>query len=198
MTVVGITGGIGSGKSVVCEVFRRLGIPVYQADAEAKKLYELPEVMEDVKKKFGPGYFHSSGELNRKKFAVLVFNDEASLEKINSIIHPFVKKNFREWKKRHSGSPYVLKEAAILFESGTDKGCDKIITVTAPVALRIERVMNRDERSRAEIEQIIFRQWPDEEKIKRSDFVIVNDESRLVLPQVLKVHESLLKLQSHQ
>jgi len=193
MMVVGITGGIGSGKSIVCMIFRELGIPVYEADAEAKKLYDIPEVIEEVKKTFGTEYFNAYA-LDKKKFASLVFKDVQALKKINSIIHPFVKKNFREWKNRHKEKPYVLKEAAILFESGTDKGCDKIITVTAPESLRKQRVMLRDQRTEKQVEEIIRMQWSDEEKIKRSDFVIVNDETKLVLPQVLKIHNAIIGL----
>ncbi|CAN5470917.1 dephospho-CoA kinase [soil metagenome] len=195
MMVIGITGGIGSGKSIVCTLFQSFGIPVYEADVEAKKMYDLPEVIAEVKNTFGEKYFSASSELDRKKFAEFVFNDEAALKKINSIIHPHVKKNFRDWKKLHNESPYILKEAAILFESGSDKGCDKIITVTAPVELRIQRVLDRDKRSKAQIEKIIQKQWSDEEKIKRSDFVIVNDETKLVLPQVMRIHETLLKVE---
>jgi len=196
MMVVGITGGIGSGKSIVCSVFNALGIPVYDADTEAKKLYEIPEVIEEVKKTFGGKFFTASGDLDKKKFAGLVFSDEVSLKKINAIIHPFVKKNFKIWKKANGGNPYMLKEAAILFESGTNKGCDKVITVTAPEALRIQRILARDNRTREQVEKIIQHQWNDAEKIKRSDFVIENDELHLVLPQVLKIHEELLKLKT--
>jgi dephospho-CoA kinase len=194
MKVIGITGGIGSGKTIVCDIFRKLGIPVYEADAEAKKLYAIPEVQDEVKKTFGNQYFTGDGNLDRKKFAELVFNNAAALKQINAIIHPFVKKNFREWKKDHAQKPYVLKEAAILFESGTDKGCDKIIVVTAPEQLRIERVMQRDKRSREEVLGIISRQMSDEEKIKKADFVIVNDNKRLVIPEVLKIHQELSNL----
>jgi len=193
MTVVGITGGIGSGKSVICSIFHAFGIPAYDADSEAKKLYDLPEVIAEVKNAFGEKYFSTTGELDKKKFAELVFNDSAALKKINSIIHPYVKKNFRDWKKQYNDKPYVLKEAAILFESGSGKGCDKVITVTAPVELRMQRVLQRDKRSKAQIEKIIQQQWTDEEKIRRSDFVIVNDETKLVLPQVLKIHEALMR-----
>jgi dephospho-CoA kinase len=192
MMVVGITGGIGSGKSIVCSVFRALGIPVYEADSEAKKLYERAEVIAEIKKQFGAGYFSASGELDKKKFAELVFSDEASLKKINAVIHPLVKKSFREWKREQEGKPYVLKEAAILFESGTSKGCDKVITVSAPEDLRLRRTMQRDSRTKEEVEKIIRSQWSDEEKIRRSDYVIVNDEVKLVLPQVLSVHSALL------
>ena len=192
MKVIGITGGIGSGKSVVCGVFSVLGVPVYDADSEAKKLYDLAEVTEQVKKEFGKIYFSASGELDKKKFADFVFRDAAALKKINGIIHPFVKKNFNAWKKNHAGKPYVLKEAAILFESGTDKGCDKVIAVTAPAELRIQRVMSRDQRMRQQVEQIISKQMPDEEKIKRADFVLVNDETSLLLPEIQKLHERLM------
>lgn len=193
MKVVGITGGIGSGKSIVCDVFRQLGIPVYEADTEAKKLYDLPEVMDKVKEKFGADFF-KDGILDRKKLAGRIFKDKEALEAVNRILHPLVKKHFNNWKKQFAGKPYVLKEAAILFESGTDKGCDKIITVTAPEVIRLQRVMARDKRSREEVEEIMKRQWPDEEKIKRSDFVIVNDGQSLILPEVLRIHGEMLKV----
>jgi len=192
MMVVGITGGIGSGKSIVSMIFHGLGIPVYEADTEAKKLYDLPEVISEVKKTFGTEYF-TAGGLDKKKFAELVFKNADALKKINSIIHPYVKKNFREWKNKFKDKPYVLKEAAILFESSTDKGCDKIIVVTAPETLRRQRVMQRDRRTEKQVDEIIRSQWKDEEKIKRADFVILNDETKLVLPQVLKIHESMIK-----
>jgi dephospho-CoA kinase len=190
MMVIGITGGIGSGKTIVSTIFRELGIPVYDADSEAKKLYDLPEVIAEVKSAFGNNYFNAAG-LDKKKFAEYVFKDDNALKKINAIIHPHVKKKFREWKNKFRDKPYVLKEAAILFESGTDKGCDKIIVVTAPVSLRKQRVMLRDQRTEKQIDEIIMKQWSDEEKIRRADFVIVNDETKLVLAQVLKIHESL-------
>ena len=193
MKVVGITGGIGSGKTIVCDIFRELGVPVYEADAEAKRLYDLPEVMEKVKEKFGEDFFQD-GAVDRKKLAGKIFKDPEALKTINSILHPQVKKHFNNWKKQFAGKPYVLKEAAILFESGTDKGCDKIITVTAPEAIRIQRVTARDKRSQKEVEEIMNRQWPDEEKIKRSDFVIVNDGESLILPEVLRIHGELLKV----
>src|SRR5258707_163179 len=155
---VGITGGIGSGKSIVCAIFRQFGVPVYEADVEAKKLYDVPEVVMEVKRVFGEKYFSSEGILDKNKFANAVFSDDKALKKINQIIHPFVKKQFKEWKKKHVGQPYVIKEAAILFESESNKGCDRIITVTAPVETRIQRVTERDHRSREQIEKIISRQ----------------------------------------
>src|SRR5205823_775273 len=152
---VGITGGIGSGKTLVCNIFRQFSVPVYDADTEAKKLYDLPEVVAAVKKEFGEKYFTTDNQLDKKKFAGFVFSDADSLKKINKIIHPFIKKQFSEWKKQHKAQTYIIKEAAILFESSSDKGCDKIITITAPVELRIQRVIDRDHRSRAQIEKII-------------------------------------------
>jgi dephospho-CoA kinase len=195
MMVVGITGGIGSGKTIVCGVFRQLGVPVYEADAETKKLYNTqPEIADRIKKEFTDVVFDKSEKLDKQKLATLVFKDESALKKLNEIVHPFVISHFEEWVKLHKTSSYVLKEAAILFESGTDQGCDRIITVSAPVELRIQRTMMRDKRTKQEVEQIIQQQWSDEEKIKRSDFVIVNNELQLVIPQVLEVHTKLLLL----
>ena len=145
----------------------------------------------ELKKVFGGHYFSKSGELDKRKFADLIFNDETALQKINDIVHPYVKKSFREWRKAHNDKPYVLKEAAILFESGSDKGCDKVITVTAPLDIRQQRVMLRDQRTADQVKRIMDRQWSDAEKIRRSDFVIVNDESRLVLQQVIEIHRQL-------
>src|SRR6185503_18428160 len=149
MMTVGITGGIGSGKTTICKVFMQLGIPVFDADTEARKLYGLPEVAEEVKKKIG-GEIYSFGKLNTEKFAALIFGNAQALASVNAMIHPFVRKQFKEWKRKFRNTPYVLKEAAILFESGASSGCDKIITVTAPVSLRAERAMDRDKRSRAQ------------------------------------------------
>jgi len=192
---VGITGGIGSGKTIVCKIFRQLGIPVYEADAEAKKIYdEEPEVLEKIKNEISEDVFGKKGQLDKQKLAALVFADEEALQKLNRLVHPFVIRHFETWKQRYKESPYILKEAAILFESGTDKGCDKIITVSSPVELRIQRAVKRDKRTLQETEQIVQKQWSDEEKIKRSDFVIVNDEQQLVIPQVLEIHAKLLDL----
>ncbi len=195
MMNIGITGGIGSGKSVVCNIFRQLGIPVYEADSEAKKLYDTEsEIIERIKKEISEEVFDKKGKVDKQKLSALVFGDDASLKKLNKIVHPYVIRHFEEWLKLHNMAPYILKEAAILFESGTDKGCDKIITVTAPVELRIQRTMQRDKRSKEEVEQIVEKQWSDDEKIKRSDFVIVNDEQQMVIPQVLEIHAKLLSL----
>ena len=194
MKVVGITGGIGSGKSIVSMVFRQLGIPVYDSDAEAKLLYDkFPELRDAVRKQIAEEAFDSNGKLDRKKLAEIVFQFPEKLEILNQLVHPLVKKDFQNWVQKHPEAAYVVKEAAILFESGAYSDCYKVITVVAPPELRVQRVRERDRKTKAEIEAIMDRQSGDEEKIKRSDFVIQNDEKELILPQVLAIHESLSK-----
>jgi dephospho-CoA kinase len=194
MMIIGITGGIGSGKTIVCNVFKLLGIPVYEADQQAKNLYEIiPELTERISTELSPDLLDKKGNLNKQKLAALVFDDEVKLQKLNKIVHPYVIRHFEEWCNEQQAL-YVLKEAAILFESGTNKGCDKIITVTAPVDMRIQRAVQRDKRTKEAVDKIIQQQWTDEEKINRSDYVIVNDEQQLVIPQVISIHEKILAL----
>ncbi|MCX6292452.1 MAG: dephospho-CoA kinase [Bacteroidetes bacterium] len=193
MKIIGITGGIGSGKSVACKVFRQLGIPVYDADLEAKKLYEtVPELAARIRKEFSEDVFDKKGKVDRQKLSEIIFNDSNALKKLNKIVHPYVLKNFEEWVLKQTEVPYVIKEAAILFESGADAGCDHIITVTAPAELRMQRILQRDKRSKSEVELIMQKQWSEEEKIKHSDFVITNDEKQMLIPQVLEIHAQLL------
>jgi dephospho-CoA kinase len=191
MKIVGITGGIGSGKSTVCRIFSALGIPVFNADEEAKTLYADRNVREQVTALLGPGAY-KDGRLDRAAVAKKVFSDKQLLSRLNAIIHPAVQHRFAEWCKGFSASPYVLKEAAILFESGTDKDTDAVITVVAPKAVKVARVMQRDQVSSEEVEKRMKSQWSDEEKTGRSAFVIHNDEQQLLIPQVLKVHQALL------
>lgn len=193
MKIVGITGGIGSGKSVVCKVFEQLKIPVYNADSAAKLLYDkFPELKQSIKELISEEAIDKNGNVNRKKLAEIVFNDNEKLAELNKLVHPLVKTDFKNWVDAQKGFPYVIKEAAILFESGSNKDCDFVISVISPMELRIERIRQRDKKSKAEIESIITRQLTDEELIKRSDFVIYNDEKQMVIPQVLKVHGSLM------
>lgn len=188
MKKVGITGGIGSGKSTVCKVFELLGIPVYYADDEAKKLLDFDvEIKSKLQSIFGNSILNDQGGIDRKKIATIVFNDKQKLEQLNSVIHPAVATHFVNWCKLHSSASFIIKEAAILFESNAYKQVDKIITVVAPLELKIERVIKRDLASREEVLKRIANQMSDEEKIKRSDFVIVNDEQILVIPQVLDI-----------
>ena len=194
MIRIGITGGIGSGKSTVCKVFELLRIPVYYADDEGKKILDSPEVKERIIKIFGDVVLAKDKTVDRKKMADLVFNNKENLEKLNSIIHPAVGAHFEEWLETYKDHAYVIKEAAILFESGAYKQVDKVITVTAPIELKIKRAMHRNKITREEVEKRMQNQLSDEEKIKRSQYSIINDEEQLIIPQILEIHKALKSL----
>lgn len=191
---VGITGGIGSGKSLVCRIFLGLGAPVYDADSHAKKLMTTDGILiSNIKKEFGDLSYNTDGSLNRKHLSATVFNDTGKLEKLNSLVHPRVAHDYEQWVLRHGHHPYVLKEAALLYETGSYQQLDKIVVVTAPDELRIERVVRRDpQRSKEQVKAIIEQQMPQVEKVKRADFVVVNDETTLLVPQVLDLHAVFL------
>lgn len=192
MLKVGLTGGIGSGKTVVSDIFKRLGVQVYDADMEARILTNTSEEIKgEIKKYFGSKVFLNDGSLDRPGLALLVFSDEKKLSHLNSIIHPFVKKHFDDWLQNHNKGKYIIKEAAILFESESDKGLDKVITVTAPEEIKIRRVIERDNTSEERVRNVMKNQLSDEELVKRSDFIITNDGNTLVIPQVLKLHALL-------
>jgi dephospho-CoA kinase len=188
---IGITGGIGSGKSLVCRIFHVLGVPVYDADSRAKKLMTTDGILiNQIKKEFGTLSYYEDGTLNRELLGKNVFNNPEMLAKLNSLVHPRVALDYNQWTQEQSGVKYCLKEAALLFEAGSYQSLDKIIVVAAPDELRIKRVLQRDRhRNRADVEKIINNQMPQEEKIKKADFVINNNETELVVPQVLKLHE---------
>lgn len=171
--IIGLTGGIGSGKSSIAQHIESLGVPVYIADTEAKKILEAEKVIAKVVALFGDEIL-DKGKIDKKKIAALVFQDSEKLKKYNNIIHPEVFLHFQDWVKQHENFPIVVKEAAILFESGSYKDCDKIILVTAPKEIRIERVMKRDSVSREAVEQRMAYQWEDDEKKKLSDYIIEN------------------------
>ncbi len=190
--IIGLTGGIGSGKSTVGKVFYELGIPVYNADTEANKLINSsPEIIRKLKKTFGEDIYDKKNNLERKKLANIIFNDKKMLNKVNSIVHPAVKKDFLKWVSEQT-SKYVIKEAAILFESGSYKEVDKIITVIAPKNIKILRVCKRDCVSIEKVEERIKNQMPDNLKVLKSNYVIYNDEIRLVLPQIIKIHNKII------
>ncbi|OQX81170.1 MAG: dephospho-CoA kinase [Bacteroidetes bacterium 4484_249] len=191
---VGLTGNIGSGKSVVAEIFRILGVPVYHADLEAKKFLDNKNVQLEIKKRFGSAVFDNN-LINRKKLAEIVFKNPEALSFLNSLIHPLVRQDLQLWIEKHSGFAYVVYEAAILFESGFYKNFDKIITVTSPLELSIKRVMKRDGIKREDVQIRIKNQWEQDKKIELSDFIINNDESQLILPQVLKINKKLTENQ---
>jgi dephospho-CoA kinase len=194
MIIVGVTGGIGSGKTVVCEVYRHLGVPVYEADKAAHRLYEDQMLIDKITGVAGKEILDKSGKINRKKLGEIVFAEETKLNEINAIVHPAVRNDFKEWIDKHKGYHYVIEEAAILFESGAYKQCDKTISISSPVELRIARIRERDHKSKGEIEQIISRQMSEEERNNLADFVIYNDEKQMVIPQVLTLHSQLMKL----
>ncbi len=192
MIKVGITGGIGSGKTTVCKVFELLGIPVFYSDEESKQLlYNDLGLSGKITKAFGNAVIGDLGKVDRKKLGILVFNDKEKLQQLNAILHPAVAIRFDEWVQQNSHHKYILKEAAILFESGANKQVDTVITVTAPIALKIKRAIHRDNLTSEQVEQRMKNQLSDEEKIKLSEFVIYNDEEQLIIPQVLKIHSLL-------
>ena len=184
MLKIGITGGMGSGKSTVAKVFETLGIPVYYADDAAKRiLNENEELREQIINHFGQDTYNENG-LNRSYLASIVFNDREKLDLLNSLTHPLTIADANAWFEKQK-APYAIKEAALLFESGAAEGIDYIIGVDAPRAIRIKRIMQRDQLSAIEIEKRLAKQLQDEIKMKLCDFVIKNDERQLVIPQVL-------------
>ena len=187
MLRIGLTGGIGCGKSVVAKVFETLGIPVYYADDAAKNLMNADkELKAAIIKNFGEGSY-TNGELDRKYIAGIVFNDKEKLELLNALTHPATIRDAVEWIKKQS-SAYIIKEAALLFESGANKNLDHVIGVDAPLPLRIKRVMARDGISETEVMKRINRQMDEKKKMDLCDFVIINDEQQLVIPQVMELH----------
>ena len=194
MLRIGLTGGIGSGKSTVAKIFEVLGIPVYYADEEAKRLMnEDPELIEEIIRHFGEKAYNSSG-LDRSYLAKIVFNDAEKLRLLNSLTHPRTISHAESWISEQS-SAYIIKEAALLFESGAYKQLDKIIGVSAPLELRISRVMERDGSTKEDVLKRISRQMNEDEKLSRCDFIINNDETDDIVPQVLKLHEQFSGVQ---
>lgn len=194
MIKVGVTGGIGSGKTLVCQIIRSLGYRVYNADLAAKNLTNSdPRIVNELKKLFGDSIY-INGFLDRKAVAEKVFKDVDLLKRLNNIVHPVVSEDFNKWLLEASTDNLVFKEAAILFESGAYKQLDKIVAVWAPIELRIKRVCNRDGVSPSEVEKRIKNQMDDKEINSRSDYIIQNSEFELLTPQVVAVVNSLLKI----
>ncbi len=192
MLKIGITGGIGAGKSTVAGIFKVLGVPVFDADATAKNLLNTDLVLrEQVITAFGSETY-KNGLLDRKYLATLVFNNSEQLAKLNALVHPATIAAMEKWTSGFTDMPYIIKEAALLFEAGTHEGLDYIIGVTAPVELRMTRVMARDHVLREEVLSRMQHQLDDTEKMKRCNFVIDNNETSLVIPQVLALHEQFI------
>jgi dephospho-CoA kinase len=193
MLKVGLTGGIGSGKSMVARIFEILGAPVYYADQAAKRLQnEDPDLIRGITEIFGEKAYHD-GQLDRKYISTIVFRDKEKLEGLNAIVHPATIKDAARWMSQQI-TPYAVKEAALIFESGSQRDLDYVIGVTAPESLRIKRTMERDAVSEEEVRKRMERQLPDRIKMRLCDYVINNDEQQLLIPQALSIHEKLLEL----
>ncbi len=193
MISVGVTGGIGSGKTTVCKIFEQLDIPVYYADAEAKRLMSHnQELKSQVKSILGKEAYHRNGRLNRNYVASIVFSDKEKLAQLNNIVHPAVRKDAVKWSNSQK-SKYTLQEAALLVENGSYKQLDYLIVVTAPVEMRIKRVLKRDNSNFDEVKRRIDNQLPEKEKKKVADFIIDNSGEASLIHQILKIHRTLLK-----
>ncbi|MBR9920814.1 MAG: dephospho-CoA kinase [Bacteroidetes bacterium] len=191
---IGLTGGIGSGKTTVARIFSMYGIPVYYADDRAKGLMnEDPVLRKKIRTLLGPEAYGNEGKLDRQYVASQVFADKAKLQKLESFVHPAVFEDSIRWHEAQK-SPYTIKEAALLYESNSYKDLDKIIVVEAPDALRIKRVMERDETTEEAVRQRMANQLPQSEKIERADFVIHNNGKQLLIPQIQEIHQQILKL----
>ena len=195
MKKIGITGGIGSGKTTVCKIFESLGIPVYYADDRAKALMtEDEDLIKNVKALLGEKAYSEKGELNRPYVANIVFNDAAKLQQLNALVHPAVAKDGIRWQQSQSLVPYTLKEAALLIESGGYRALDYLVTVWAPKEVRLQRVLQRDGVTREEVEARMDKQLSEFEKLKIADFVIINDGEKSLVEQVVKLHRRFSQL----
>jgi dephospho-CoA kinase len=188
--VVGLTGGIGTGKSTVAKLFELLGAKVFNSDDNARDQYFVPAIRQQVTALLGKDCYLSDGTLDRKYISGKIFSDTTLLQKLNNIIHPAVGKDFKTFINSNPGK-LIIKESALLFEIGLDKELDRVILVTSPLELRIERVMKRDGLSREEVMNKIKNQLSESEKLKRAELVITNDEKEFLIPQTLKIYKEL-------
>jgi dephospho-CoA kinase len=189
---LGVTGGIGSGKTSVCKVFGVLGIPVFSADTVAREVMDIDTGIILRINTIAGKNLYVNGSLDRSELAKLIFNNNKLLEKVNSLVHPVVFSRFREWQKNQP-APYVILESAILFESGSPEVVDRIITVVAPIEERVSRVIQRNKLSREQVMERMKNQMTDSQRIKHSDYIIQNSEDDMIIPAVLKIHEDILK-----
>jgi len=189
---VGVTGGIGSGKTLVCNVFERLGIPVYYADARARRIMDTDGGLKEQITGIFSAEAYRQGVLDRRYVAEKAFGDPELLGKLNAVVHPVVRNDFNRWAEQQEDVPYVIEEAAILFESGGQGCLDSVVLVFAPENLRIERVMKRDDLDEGDVRRRMQHQMDDSAKIRMADHVIWNDHSRLLLPQIVQVHQQIL------
>lgn len=191
MKTIGLTGGIGAGKSYVAQIFQALSVPVYNSDERAKELYHKPEIKNQVIELLGNEAYLNNA-LNKVFIAQKVFQSQELLKALNQIIHPAVGKDFKSWQSGLKAK-YCIKEAAILFESGSYKTCDQVINVLASPNIRIERVMKRSNMSKAEVQARMKKQWSEQERTKHADYLVFNNAEDKLLEQVLSIHESILR-----
>ncbi|MDR3235891.1 MAG: dephospho-CoA kinase [Prevotellaceae bacterium] len=192
MITVGLSGGIGSGKTLIAHIFATLGISVFYADEAVKALYDADTGLRHTLIDLLGGDIYKDGHLQRKRMASLIFANDTLMQKVNALTHPKVMLQFEQWAQQQP-SPYVVLEAAILFESGSDKKMDYTIAVTAPEPLRITRAMQRDNATEQEVKNRMKQQWNDEQRNGKANFIIMNDNEQAVLPQVITVHQHILK-----
>jgi dephospho-CoA kinase len=191
--IIGITGGIGSGKSTVCQVFKLLGVPVFEADLVAKKLIRSNSVIKtELINLYGEDIYTPEGEVNRKKLAAIIFNDDIQLVRVNKLVHPVVREEFKSWAERQKAE-YVIHEAAILFESGFYKMMDYTILVTAPENQRLKWVTKRDNIPANQVKERMAKQWTDEQKRTLATLEIKNDNKELIIPQIIKINKQLIE-----
>ncbi len=192
--IIGITGGIGSGKSTVCTVFKLLKVPVFDADKAAKELLNTHrEIKSELIHQFGRNIYTENGTIDRKKLAEIIFNDESQLKKMNQLVHPVVRDEFKKWVAKHEQYPYVIHEAAILFESNFYKMMNYTILVSAPREQRIKWVMDRDGVSRQQVEERMKNQMPEEEKQKLATVVLKNNNQQLLIPGIIEIDKNIRK-----
>lgn len=195
MLVAGITGGIGSGKTFIASIFQQLGVPVYNADKRANLLMtERKNIIAAIKELLGNESYDSNGDLNKKVISNAIFSDENIKRKVNAVVHPEVALDFDAWKTKHKDLPYIIKESAILFESGANKGVDAVICVTAPTDVRLLRVKRRDGITDEKILSIIKNQMTDKEREPLCNFWILNDGEKPLLPQIMEIHNHLISI----
>ena len=192
---IGITGGMGAGKSTVCQIFERIGVPIYNADIRAKWLMsENLELKKAIRENFGWDSYDRKDELNREYLAKIVFNNPEKLEILNSLVHPVVKQDYEHWTIQHREEAYSLKEAALLFESESYKSLHKVIVVSCPIEMRIERIMKRDHVKKDDVLKRIQNQSTDKERLSKADYIIYNDGVHSLIEQSLKIHHEILKI----
>jgi len=190
---LGVTGGIGSGKTTVCRIFRVLGVPVFVADVAARQLMNTDDTIRQEINAITGEDLYSTGELDRKELARLIFNKQELLRRVNAVVHPAILRIFDEWAEK-SKAPYVIMEAAILFEARADIMVDRVAAISAPVEERIARVMGRNDLSREEVMERINNQLEDDEREEQSYYVINNADNEMIIPEILKIHDDMLRL----